>query len=65
MAYKPATRYAEQQMRLAAPDFRVFVTKPAMSWLYTVEAEKPVQIIGRPERVEPMAQPATLDYCDP
>ena len=59
MAYKTATRYAEQQMCLATSDFKVFVTRLEVRWLHTVEAEKPVQLIGRPERVEPMAQSAT------
>jgi hypothetical protein len=52
VAYKRATRYAKRQMRPASGVFIVFVTKPATRWLYTVEAEKPVQISGRPERVE-------------
>src|SRR5829696_2320923 len=59
VAYKPVTRYAEEQMCLAVPDSRVLVTRLASRWLHKVEAEKPIQIFGRPERVEPMAQPAT------
>src|SRR5215210_4000398 len=59
MAYKPATRYAEQQTRPGASDSRVHITRLAVRWLHTVEAEKPIQLCGRPERVEPMAQPAT------
>jgi hypothetical protein len=59
VAYKPATRYAEEQMCLAVPDSRVLVTRLASRWLHKVEAEKPIQIFGRPERVERMAQATT------
>src|ERR671920_1238208 len=59
VAYKPATRYAEGQTRPGSSDSRVPITRLAVRWLHTVEAEKPIQLIGRPERVEPMAQSAT------
>jgi hypothetical protein len=59
VAYKTATRYAEWQMCPATADFKVFVTRLAIRWLHTVEAEKPAQTCGRPERVEPMAEAAT------
>src|SRR5215204_7336793 len=52
-------RYAEQQTRQGSSDTRVPIRRPAIRWLYTVEAEKPIQISGSPERVEPMVQAAT------
>jgi len=46
-------------MYLGSSESKVPITKLAIRWLYTVEAYKPAQISGRPERVEPVAQPAT------
>jgi hypothetical protein len=59
VAYKLPRRYAERQMCPATADFKVFVTRLAIRWLHTVEAEKPTQTCGRPERVQPMAEAAT------
>src|SRR5215218_10850066 len=59
VAYKLPRRYAERQMCPATADFKIFVTRLAIRWLHTVEAEKPTQTCGRPERVQPMAEAAT------
>jgi hypothetical protein len=59
MTYGPAAEYAERQMSPAVDDPKITITRPAIRRLHTVEAEKPVRISGRPERVEPVAQPAT------
>src|SRR5215211_7814458 len=44
VAYESATRYAERQTRPGSSDSRVPIRRPAIRWLYTVEAEKPVQL---------------------
>ena len=44
VAYKLATRYAEQQTRQGSSDTRVPIRRLAIRWLYTVEAEKPAQM---------------------
>src|SRR5918994_99552 len=59
VAYKLPRRYAERQMCPATADFKIFVTRLAICWLHTVEAEKPSRTCGRPERVQPMAEAAT------
>src|SRR5215204_2595380 len=59
VANKPATRYAERQTPLVASATKVLITRPAVGWLHTLEAEKPVQICVRPGQVEPLVQPAT------
>src|SRR5215217_5847385 len=62
VAYKLATRYAEQQTRQGSSDTRVPIRRPAIRWLYTVEAEKPIQISGSPERMEPTGSNGATGY---
>jgi len=59
VAYGRVAELAEWQMCPLAQNASVSVTRLAARWLHTVEAEKPAQICGHPERVQPTAETAT------